>query len=102
MYNLIYVPTTLGLQSSRENISGSTRRKKVEYHCFNVPLQGNWDDRQKKNRWVVTAIVQQIAVDLCRNLLNKDMAENLKKFPKTIMYSLYLQKHQTVESNSEF
>jgi hypothetical protein len=31
MYNLHYVPTTLGVQSWREIISGGTRTKKVEY-----------------------------------------------------------------------
>jgi hypothetical protein len=38
MYNLHYVPTTLGVQSRREIISGGTRTKKVEYHCFRVLL----------------------------------------------------------------
>jgi hypothetical protein len=33
MYNLNYAPTTMGVQSWRENISGGTRTKKVEYHC---------------------------------------------------------------------
>jgi hypothetical protein len=33
MYNLNYAPTTLGVQSWREIISGSMRTKKVEYHC---------------------------------------------------------------------
>jgi hypothetical protein len=33
MYNLNYARTTLEIQSSRENISGSMRTKKVEYHC---------------------------------------------------------------------
>jgi hypothetical protein len=32
MYNLNYTPTTLGVQSRREMISGGTRTKKVEYH----------------------------------------------------------------------
>jgi hypothetical protein len=32
MYNLSYTPTTLGVQSWREIISGGTRTKKVEYH----------------------------------------------------------------------
>jgi hypothetical protein len=32
MYNLHYVPTTLGVQSWREIISGGTQTKKVEYH----------------------------------------------------------------------
>jgi hypothetical protein len=31
MYNLNYAPTTLGVQSQREIISGGTRTKKVEY-----------------------------------------------------------------------
>jgi hypothetical protein len=30
MYNLNYAPTTLGVQSRRENTSGDTRTKKVE------------------------------------------------------------------------
>jgi hypothetical protein len=33
MYNLHYVPTTLGVQSWREIISGGTGTKKVEYRC---------------------------------------------------------------------
>jgi hypothetical protein len=33
MYNLNYAPTTLGVQSRREIISGGTRTKNVEYHC---------------------------------------------------------------------
>jgi hypothetical protein len=33
MYNLNYAPT-LGVQSRREIISGGTRTKKVECHCF--------------------------------------------------------------------
>jgi hypothetical protein len=33
MYNLNYTPTTLGVQSLREIISGGTQTKKVEYHC---------------------------------------------------------------------
>jgi hypothetical protein len=32
MYNFNYIPTTLGVQSWREIISGGTRTKKVEYH----------------------------------------------------------------------
>jgi hypothetical protein len=38
MYNLNCVPTILGVQSSREIISGGTRTKKVEYHCYRVYL----------------------------------------------------------------
>jgi hypothetical protein len=34
MYNLHYVPTTLGVQSWREIISGGMRTKKVEYHSY--------------------------------------------------------------------
>jgi hypothetical protein len=33
-YNLNYAPTTFGVQSWRENISGGTRKKKVEDHWF--------------------------------------------------------------------
>jgi hypothetical protein len=33
MYNFNYTPTTLGVQSWREIISGGTQTKKVEYHC---------------------------------------------------------------------
>jgi hypothetical protein len=33
MYNLNYAPTTLGVQSRREIISGGTRTKQVEYRC---------------------------------------------------------------------
>jgi hypothetical protein len=33
MYNLNYTPTTFGVQSRREIISGGTGTKKVEYHC---------------------------------------------------------------------
>jgi hypothetical protein len=33
MYNLNYTPTTSGVQSWREIISGGKRTKKVEYHC---------------------------------------------------------------------
>jgi hypothetical protein len=33
MYNFNYTPTTLGVQSWREIISGGTRTKKVEYCC---------------------------------------------------------------------
>jgi hypothetical protein len=33
MYNLNYTPTTLGVQSLREIISGGTGTEKVEYHC---------------------------------------------------------------------
>ena len=36
MYKLNYAPTTLGVQSRREIISGGTRTKKVEYHCTRV------------------------------------------------------------------
>jgi hypothetical protein len=46
MYNLHYVPTTLGVQSWREIISGGTRTKKVEYHwLYNV----EWKD----DRWIM-------------------------------------------------
>jgi hypothetical protein len=34
MYNLNYTPTTLGVHSWREIISGGTLPKKVEYHCL--------------------------------------------------------------------
>jgi hypothetical protein len=33
LYNLNYAQTTLWVQSWRENTSGRTRTKKVEYHC---------------------------------------------------------------------
>jgi hypothetical protein len=36
MYNLNYAPTSLGVQSRREIISGGTRTTKVEYHCHTV------------------------------------------------------------------
>jgi hypothetical protein len=36
MHNLNYTPTTLGVQSCREIISGGTQTKKVEYHCSGV------------------------------------------------------------------
>ena len=35
-----YAPTTLGVQSSSENISGGTRTKKVECHWSKVYLIG--------------------------------------------------------------
>jgi hypothetical protein len=38
MYNLHYVPTTLGVQSSREIISGGTRTKKVDTTGLEVDL----------------------------------------------------------------
>ena len=34
MYNLNYAPTILGVQSSRENISEGTVKKKVEYRLY--------------------------------------------------------------------
>jgi hypothetical protein len=37
MYNLKYTPTTLGVQSWREIISGGTLTKRVEYHCSSEP-----------------------------------------------------------------
>jgi hypothetical protein len=37
MYNLHYVPTTLGVQSWREIISGGTRTKEVECHWTRRP-----------------------------------------------------------------
>jgi hypothetical protein len=37
MYNLDYTPTTLGVQSWREIISGGTRTKKVKYHWAGRP-----------------------------------------------------------------
>jgi hypothetical protein len=36
MYNLKYTPTTLGVQSWRESISGGMRTRKDEYHCCRV------------------------------------------------------------------
>jgi hypothetical protein len=41
MYNLNYTPTTLGVQSWREIISGGTRTKKVEYRCYIVLASDN-------------------------------------------------------------
>jgi hypothetical protein len=40
MCNLNYAPTTLGLRSRREIISGATRTKKVEYHMSRGALTG--------------------------------------------------------------
>jgi hypothetical protein len=34
MYKLNYTPTTLGVQSRKEIISGGTQTKKVEYRCY--------------------------------------------------------------------
>jgi hypothetical protein len=39
MYNYNHAPTTLGVQSSRENTSGGTPTKQIEYHCSTLPSQ---------------------------------------------------------------
>jgi hypothetical protein len=50
LYNLHYVPTTLGVQSWREIISGGTQTKKVEYHWprtlwrLNPDTSNTWPD----------------------------------------------------------
>jgi hypothetical protein len=40
MYDLNYTPTTLGVQSWREIISGGMRTNKVEYHCSRLLKSG--------------------------------------------------------------
>jgi hypothetical protein len=46
MYKLHYVPTTLGVQSWSEIISGGTRTKKVEYHC-SIPFRLSNKNRER-------------------------------------------------------
>jgi hypothetical protein len=52
MYNLNYAPTILGVQSWREIISGGTRTKSVEYHCYSLQFRC-WQHR-KIRHWVTS------------------------------------------------
>jgi hypothetical protein len=53
MYNLHYVPTTLGVQSWREIISGGTRTKKVEYHWDRPCFRPTWNTDSLHGFWNV-------------------------------------------------
>jgi hypothetical protein len=48
-----YTPTTLGVQSWREIISGGTRTKKVEYHWFRA-LISNCESFSNEVKWTAT------------------------------------------------
>jgi hypothetical protein len=61
MYNLYHAPTTLGVQSWKDNISGGRRTNKVEYHwsrgtcCLNLQHQSkhnqNWSHVSPIHCW---------------------------------------------------
>jgi hypothetical protein len=61
---LYFLPTTLGVQSLREIISGGTRTKKVEYHCLSRSVGLVCLDIIPQN--VATFQIQQHAVPVLR------------------------------------